>query len=101
MSVRGRASIRRSTLLCIGLLAAAGRGVAVQDRPPVSGAEVRLLIDVGRYTDAEAAERQFASDVNGDAGAESLAAAAAGDLLVEALWQDGKSSQPEVLVLAE
>lgn len=102
MSVRGRGSICRASLLCIGLLAAAGRGAAVQERAPLSRPEqVRSLLDAGRYVEAEAAALQLESDVSGEAGADSLAAAIAGDLLVEALWQNGKSNQPEARALGE
>jgi CHAT domain-containing protein len=63
--------------------------------------KIRKLSKEGRYRDAEAAARVLVEQVEAASGRDSLEAAAALDLLVEALWQGGKSTEPEARELAE
>src|SRR6266508_3256102 len=62
---------------------------------------IRKLTKEGRYRDAEAAGRALLQSVEAASGGNSPAAAEALDLLVEAMWQGGKSTDPEARELAE
>lgn len=62
---------------------------------------IRSLLKQGRYRDAEADARRLLAQVEAASGPESTEAAEALDLLVEALWQGGKSTEPGSRALAE
>ncbi len=62
---------------------------------------VRLLLEKGRYVEAEAAARSLLVKVEGASGRDSLEAAGVLDLVVEAALSIGKSEDPETRVLAE
>ncbi|MDQ5858083.1 MAG: CHAT domain-containing protein [Acidobacteriota bacterium] len=93
------------------LFAASGSHTSVEAQsearqtPQATGTKVsesiRKLIKEGRYRDAEAAARVLVERVEATSGRDSLEAAAALDLLVEALWQGGKSTGAESRELAE
>ena len=59
------------------------------------------MIDVGRYADAEIAARAQLTDAESVYGEGSLAAAEAMDLLVDALWRDGRAASPDALLLSQ
>src|SRR5262245_31197812 len=56
---------------------------------------IRKLTKEGHYRDAEAAARVVVAQLGAAGGRDSLETAAALDLLVEALWQGGKSRDAE------
>jgi tetratricopeptide (TPR) repeat protein len=62
---------------------------------------IRSLIDKGQYAQAETAARELVAQVESAAGPDSLETGESLDLLVEALWQGGKGTQPESRELAE
>lgn len=62
---------------------------------------IRSLLKQGRYRDAEAGAQQLLAQVEAASGPESTEVAEALDLLVEALWQGGKSTEPGSRALAE
>lgn len=63
--------------------------------------EVRQLLYMGRYADAEWLARELLPEMERAVGPDSLETAALLDSLVEALWRGGKSSLPETRELAE
>jgi CHAT domain-containing protein len=67
----------------------------------VTAETVRSLLKQGRYREAEAGARQLLAQVEAASGPDSTEAAEALDLLVEALWQGGKSTEPGSRALAE
>jgi CHAT domain-containing protein len=82
-------------------LASSGTLVVVQEPDATPSAQqVRSLIDARRYTDAEAAAERLVAATTKAAGAESLEAAFAADLLVEALLRNGKGAQRSTQDLA-
>lgn len=82
-----------------------GKSQAAPQAPQTTAAEtsenIRKLYKDGRYRDAEAAARVLLKQVEEESGRDSLEAAAVLDLLVAALWQGGKSTEPESRELAE
>lgn len=108
---------RHRRILCAAVLALAlcaasssftsveGKSQAASKVPQSTAAEasenIRKLTKEGRYRDAEAAARVLLKQVEEESGSDSLEAAAVLDLLVAALWQGGKSTEPESRELAE
>ena len=88
-------------VLCLALLGAAGRLLAVQGQFAAPSAEVRGLIEAGRYEDAEAAAERLVAEATAVSGPESLEVARAIDLLVEGLWRNGKAQQARTRELGE
>jgi CHAT domain-containing protein/tetratricopeptide (TPR) repeat protein len=62
---------------------------------------VRTLVEKGRYADAEAAGRRLLARAEALSGRDSLDAAAAIHLLVDALWWGGKAGEEDTRALAE
>ena len=66
-----------------------------------SPAELRRLLDAGRYADAEREARSALAALARDGSDESAATAEVLDLLVAALWRGGKASEAEAVAFAE
>jgi CHAT domain-containing protein len=67
----------------------------------VTAETVRSLLKQGHYRDAETGAQQLLAQAEAANGPDSTEAAEALDLLVEALWQGGKSTEPGSRALAE
>jgi CHAT domain-containing protein/tetratricopeptide (TPR) repeat protein len=85
--------------LSLGILVLPGARIAGQEQPD-SVAGVRVLLDDGRYDRAEASARALVSRLKMNTGAE-IELGTATDVLVEALWQNGKGALPATRALAE
>ena len=103
MFTRDRYGSRRVCFLCFCILAAAGRSAGVQEPSPGAStpAVVRTLIDAGRFQDAESAAERLVAETTAESGTDSLENARAIDLLVEALWRNGRGAQARSRDLAE
>jgi tetratricopeptide (TPR) repeat protein len=82
------------------VLALVVAGGALGDELP-STETFRALMDAGRYAEAESVARRLLGDAEAREGAESLAMAAALDLVVEALNTAGKAGDPATREMAE
>jgi CHAT domain-containing protein len=101
MRARERPSFCCALALGLCVLSATGQTVAIQEHSrATSEAQVRSLIDAGRYDEAEAAAEGLVSATRTEAGQKSLEAATAADLLVEVLLRNGKGAQASTLELA-
>ena len=88
--------MRSACLVCLlGFLSLAGTGAQAAGDDPAS------LIAQGRYAEAETLARQQLAAAEGAHGPDSAEAADALDLLVEALWRNGKEKSPGAGDLAE
>ena len=98
-----RQNLARRRTFALVLLAALWTGVAAESKveTPAKAEAVRALIDDGHYLDAESLARRVLANVAREHGFESVQAAEAADLLVEALWRAGKGGEPEARELAE
>ena len=96
-----RVSLYGALLLSLCGVVQSDPTTTVRARSPATTAQVRSLIEAGRYGDAEAAARLLVSAATTEAGAESLETAQAIDLLVAALLRNGKGAQPDTRALAE
>ena len=98
---RERCVTRCIVAILVCLVATADEPLAQEPSVLISPGLVRALIDAGRYAEAEAAARLLASATDAESGAESLPAAAAADLLVEALLLNGRGAERGTRRLAE
>jgi CHAT domain-containing protein/tetratricopeptide (TPR) repeat protein len=102
MSTLNRFSFGCGSVLSLCMLATATSvAVRVQSEPTIQVAQVRSLLDAGRYEEAEAGAERLVSGASAETGAESLATARKTDLLVEALLRNGKGAQARTRGLAE
>jgi tetratricopeptide (TPR) repeat protein len=92
--------IVRASLLAAGLLLAWSS--SGQEAPGAdTTAELRRLLEGGRYADAERDARASLAALEVDGRGESAAAAEVLDVLVAALWRGGKASDEEAVTFAE
>jgi len=94
-------SAYRRGLMAAGILAALfdwTGGAAQGQGPPASP---RLLIEAGRYAEAEALAREMLAETEGAHGTDSVEAAEVLDVLVESLWRGGKAQEPDTMTFAQ